>query len=154
MIGCTNTDTKVTKVMGGMTDVLDLTPDPCEEIPLCSSHYMKWYKHSHTSYRRCCKICCRYIEQYSKSRPVPEPDILESFLKESPEFSGTLHPDDRVCLACYRSHLVTIKHIRQTVSSTDADLQSLVSDIKHSLPVKDEVHTIRMQLNMQCDQLL
>ena len=64
VIGCTNTDTKVTKVMGGTADVLDLKPDPCEEMPFCSSHYMKWYKHNHTSYTRC-KICFHYIEQHS-----------------------------------------------------------------------------------------
>ena len=50
VIGCANTDTTVTKVMSGMTDIFELKPTHSEEIPLCSGHYMKWYKHKPKSY--------------------------------------------------------------------------------------------------------
>ncbi len=39
------------------------------------------------------------------------------------EFSGAFSTCDRVCHVWYRSHLITLKHIKQSVESTDSDLQ-------------------------------
>ena len=102
---------------------------------LCSSHYKEWYRHTHPGARIDCRTCGKRLEHHhSKSRPIPEPLTIEAFLKENAELNGHIHPDDWVCLACYRSHLVIIKHINQSVQSTDSDLQTLISKLEKSIP--------------------
>ena len=70
----------------------------------------------------------------SKSRACPQPDVIQKYLRENTEFSGEICNDDRVCYACYKSHLITIKHLNSTVNSTDADLCLLIARIQ-------QVHT-------------
>ena len=65
--------------------------------------------------------------------------FFSSFLNNNTEFKDSLHPDDRVCYACYRSHLVIVKHNTQSVQSTDSELQELISKIKCSLPNLTEI---------------
>ena len=94
-----------------------------------------------------CKTCDKYIDQPSKSRPVPEPNLLQQFLTSNTEFRGTLNRDDRVCCVCYQSHLVTVKHIKQTVESTDSDLRDLISTIKCSLPTLNTIRNFETALD-------
>ena len=41
----------------------------------------------------------------SKSCACPEPDLIQKHLQENTDFSGQISTEDRVCYACYRSHL-------------------------------------------------
>ena len=100
---CTNVDIKVTKLMERQAIVEFFacnTSDSCqssenetEGIPLCSHHYMEWYRYNHPSHIKC-KTCGKNIDHSSKSRPVPEPQILQQFLNNNTEFKDNLHPDD------------------------------------------------------------
>ncbi len=60
------------------------------------------------------------------------PETLEMFLRTTTEFSGAFNPCDRVCYVFYRSHLITLKHIKQSVESTDSDLQDVITSIKQT----------------------
>ena len=44
-----------------------------------------------------------------------------------------------MCCACYRSHLFTIKHLKNLVKSTDSDLRALIDKLKQDLPVISDV---------------
>ena len=113
-----------------------------EDIPLCSYHYGKWYRHinvPHTSTCTNCKTCGKRLRDYNKSRSVPEPELLQHFLNTNTEFKDTFHPNDRVCYACYKSHLSIVKHIKNLAISTDADLKDLLLSIKQSLPRLSEM---------------
>ena len=41
--------------------------------------------------------------------------------------AGEIATDDRVCYACYKSHLIIIKLVNNTVHSTDVDLRLLIA---------------------------
>ena len=45
---------------------------------LCALHYGVWYRHTNQSHLKC-KTCGRNTD-HSKSRPVPEPNLIETFL--------------------------------------------------------------------------
>ena len=93
-----------------------------ESIPLCILHYNKWYRHTHHSYK--------VQDDFSKSRPVPKPQLLQQFLQANTEFTSTFDDEDRVRCA---------KHIKQSVQSTDSDLKNIISTIKHSLGTVGEI---------------
>ena len=78
-------------------------------------------------------ITCGRDTDYSKSRPVPEPNLIENFLKSNANFTGKIGHQDRVCCACYRSHLFVIKHIKKSVQSTDIDLIAVIDKIKTNI---------------------
>jgi len=61
--------------------------------------------------------------------------------------SDILHPDDRICYVCYKSHLVTVKHIKNLVVSIDTDLKSLILEIKQSTPMLSEIKTWENAIN-------
>ena len=70
---CSYTDIKVTKSANVQEleaffnyDVTHSNEGGTEDIPLCSSHYMKWYRHTHTPHTNC-KTCGRKLRNYSKS---------------------------------------------------------------------------------------
>ena len=60
--GCTSTDVKVTKAVSphellqffNSSDTVECnSPEPTGDIPLCSHHYMQWYRHTHTLHAKC-----------------------------------------------------------------------------------------------------
>ena len=48
------------------------------------------------------------FQKYS-NRLGPEPALLQQFLTTNSEFKNIIDKDDRVCYACYKFHLVTVK---------------------------------------------
>ena len=94
--------------------------------------------HSHPSHIKC-KTCGKNITDTSSDRTTA---ILQKFLNENTHFTDALYPEDRVCYACHRSHLVLVKHhIKETVQSIDTDLKDLISRNKHSSPHIEEIGT-------------
>ena len=144
---CMSAKAHVTKVVD-LADLLSFfscdqedTAGTTNEVPLCIEHYNDWYSYNHPeshSHLKC-KTCYKYIDQSDKSRSIPEPELLQPFLLNNTDFQGSLSPDDRVCYACYKSHLATVKHIKQSVKSTDSDLQHLNTTV--SLPLVKYMHT-------------
>ena len=76
-----------------------------EGVPLCAEHYGAWYRSSHPS----------------------QPSLIHNFLRENTDFSGEIGPNDRACYTCYKSHLITIKHINHTAQSIKQDLGTLLT---------------------------
>ncbi len=60
-----------------------------------------------------------------------EPSQLQACHRGNTAFSGACY---RVCSVWYRSHLITLKHIKQSVESTDSDLQDGITSSKQNLP--------------------
>ena len=118
-----------------------LTQSESGTMSLCSIHYGEWYGCTHPETRLSCKTCGKRLEHTSKSRSIPEPQTLQTFLCESTKFEGTLHTDDRVCLTCYQSHLVMLKHIKKSVQSTDSDLERLIDSLENSIPNLPNIDT-------------
>ena len=73
---------------------------------------------------------------------MPEVQLLQHFLNKNTEFTDTLHTNDRVCYACYKSHLVVVKHIKNFVRSNDEDLKDLISEIKQNMPRLSEIKNL------------
>ena len=75
------------------------------------------------------------MSDMAKSRACPQPNVIQKYLKKNADFSGYIINENRVCYACYQSHLVTIKRLNSTVHSTDSDLRSLLDTIQSDTPV-------------------
>ena len=112
-----------------------------EGLGLCKEHYGVWYRHTHP-FQTKCKTCEKNMSDMSKSRACPQPIVIQKYLQENTDFSGYISNEDRVCYACYRSHLVTIKHLNNTVHSTDSDLHSLLDKIQRDTPVFSDINTV------------
>ena len=82
-------------------------------------------------------------------RKCPEPAIVQTFLAENTEFTEEIKSDDRVCYACYKSHLVIIKHVQNSSHSIDAELQELIDKLKKDLPDMLHITLFHMSYNSQ-----
>ena len=125
---------------GGDTLLCRSGEDSEQGVGLCMEHYGALYRHLNPPKRKC-KTCTKPLTDPLKSRKCPEPTLIQQFLTQNTDFSGEISPDDRVCYACYRAHLFTIKHLNNTVSSSDTDLRSLLDRVKHDMPDLSTVHT-------------
>ena len=96
---------------------------------LCKEHYGAWYRYNNFLQKKC-KTCDRIIVDVSKARACPEPQVIKQFLKDNTDFSGDISVNNRVCYACYKSHLFTIKLLQSLVSSTDSDLSTIINKIR------------------------
>ena len=113
---CTNNVYKVTKLVdkvsicnffSGQDENINIQPESAvheEGVGLCKQHYGTWYRHIHPFLSKC-KTCDKNMTDMSKSHACPQPDIIQKYLRENTEFSGEICNDDRVCYACYKSHL-------------------------------------------------
>lgn len=99
--------------------------DPGEGIPLCTYHYGVLYRHLNPCHLKC-KTCNKPISDHTKSRPIPEPSAIQSFLSANTDFNDHISAQDRVCFTCYKSHLFIIKHLKGSVQSADADFTTLI----------------------------
>ena len=75
---------------------------------------------------------------HTKSRKCPDPILIQRFLLQNTDFAGEINVEDRICFACYKAHLVIIKH---TSNSTDQDLSSLIDKLKTELEDEGEIST-------------
>ena len=147
---CTNNVYKVTKLVDkisicnffrGQDENMNIQLESMvneEGVSLCKEHFGAWYRHIHPSQSKC-KTCNKNITDMSKSRACPQPDIIQKCLRENADFSGEIANDDRVCYACYKSHLIIIKLLNNTVHSTDVDLRLLITKIQLDTPIVSDV---------------
>ena len=144
---CCNPSIKITR-LASMATIHELFEIPsenqqhtlaCDGYPLCQEHYGVLYRHLNPShFTRKCKTCKRLVSDLTKMRKCPEPAVVQTFLTKNTEFTEEIRCDDRICYACYKSHLVIIKHMQNSSHSTDADLQQVIDTLKRDLP--DIVH--------------
>ena len=103
-------------------------------LALCTEHYRALYRQLNPLIRKC-RTCDRTLSDLTKSRKCPKPALIQGLLKQNTDFSGEISTEDHVCYACYRAHLIIIKHMHTTINSTDADLDlcSVIDRIKHEM---------------------
>ena len=152
--GCSNIASKVTKLTtkASMCDLLGVqmeNPDHAcndnEETALCMEHYGAIYRLLNPTNRKCI-TCSKTLTDPTRSRKCPEPELIQKFLVQNTEFSGEIGTEDRVCYVCYRAHLITIKHLQNTTTSTDADLSTTIERIKRDTSTVTDIHTLEQAL--------
>ena len=94
--------------------------------PLCSRHYHFVYQAIQPQQRQC--ATCEVYVTHDTSRHCPDADKIKKHLHENAGFEGNLEATDRVCLTCYRSHLLILEADRRI--SYDCDLKCLIDTIK------------------------
>ena len=104
----------------------EVIPTP---TPLCKYHYHLTYN---ALQPRECATCGTRLRG-NNHRPCPKPDVIQEHLRERTGFEGEIHSQDRVCITCYKSHLVVLKADPQCVSR-DNDLKQLVSTYTKQMP--------------------
>ena len=160
---CTHSAQKVTKLTSKSAILRFFTTENTEDsdmsqssdstnegVPLCAEHYGAWYRSSHPSHIKC-KTCGKTLIDISKSRPYPQPSLIHNVLRENTDFSGEIGPNDRACYTCYKSHLITIKHINHTAQSIKQDLGTLLTKIKESLPDISNIQSIDGFISYTCN---
>ena len=71
---------------------------------------------------------CGISLRHTITRPCPNAAIIQERLTKTTGFNGTLLSEDRVCFACYKSHLVILQEEKKI--SRDSDLQSLIEEVR------------------------
>ena len=119
ILGCTNSVSKVTKLVAkaNLCDILGVEienaePSDEEGTALCMEHYGALYRHLNPFNKKCI-TCDKTLNDVTKSRKCPDPALVQRFLQQNTEFSGQISIEDRVCYACYRAHLIIIKHTQK-----------------------------------------
>ena len=99
-----------------------------------TENYRALYRQLNPLIRKC-RTCDRTLSDLTKSRKCPKPALIQGLLQQNTDFSGEISTEDHVCYACYRAHLIIIKHMHTTINSTDADLDlcSVIDRIKHEM---------------------
>ena len=114
ILECTRVVYKTTKLVSkaNFCDIFGENAEPIsdEGIALCLEHYGELYRHLNP-FNKTCITCDKAINDISKSRKCPEPELIQLFLQQNTEFSGVINADSRVCYACYKAHLIIIPSI-------------------------------------------
>ena len=144
---CTNISSKTTQLVdySRLCNLFNISEENSEysnmkQFPLCSEHYGTLYKQLNPTNRNC-RTCSKVITDTSKTRKCPNPSLIQHFLSDNQDFVGTIDEEDRICNTCYKSHLVTIKHVTNSVESKDSDLEALVFQIRSTLPEVQKLGT-------------
>ena len=90
---------------------------------------------THPSLPTKCKTCYKNMTDMSKSHACHQPDIIQKYLRENIHFSDETVNDDRVCYACYKSHLIIVKVVN---NNTDVDLR--LAGIQLDTPIVSVSH--------------
>ena len=114
------------------------------QTELCESHYRKLYDIINP--KKKCVACDKSLS--SKFRKCPNPELVQTFLRENIHFDGKILPGDDVCEVCYREHLLIIKHKQNTtVISTDIDLNSILNGITLQLSDTTTINSLEEALS-------
>lgn len=112
--------------------------------PLCKSHYHLVYNALQSRQKRCA-TCGSHLKQ-SNHRPCPKPDIIQLHLQEMTGFEGEINSHDRICLTCYKSHLVILK--KNKPISTDTDLKQLIDTYCQQIHSTEQIITTQDVINI------
>ena len=111
----------------GLKCASEVIPTP---TPLCKHHYHVVYGELQSRQKRC--VTCGSRLKQSNHRPCPKPDVIQVHLQDMTGFEGEIHSHDRVCLTCYKSHLVILKENKPI--SKDSDLKQLIDTYCQQIP--------------------
>ena len=117
---CSNSDDL--KITYGIEFTNECIPNP---RPLCKNHYHVLYDVLQSRRKHC--ITCGRCLRPGNDRPCPQPHIIQIHLSQHTDFVGDILSDDRVCLTCYKSHLVILKE--NQLISKDEDLKVLIDTL-------------------------
>ena len=108
---------------------LQVNHPPPVPTPLCQHHYNVLYETYQQRQMKC--VACDTWLRYTTSRVCTHPKEFEKILRETTDFQGTINPEDKVCIACYRAHLIKLDKASDSEIriSTDDELQSLISSV-------------------------
>ena len=98
--------------------------------PLCKYHYYAVYNIQQPRYKHC--VTCGTRLGKENHRPCPQPQTIQLHLQEQTGFEGEILGSDRVCMTCYRSHLVILKGSHHI--SNDEELKALVKTFTQQPP--------------------
>ena len=79
---------------------------------------------------------CMSLRHTVHKRP-PEPEKLGKYFREHTTFEGEVLSNSRVCLSCYRGHLVMLQ--RHKPISTDSDLREVLDASIKNTPSTEAV---------------
>ena len=94
------------------------------EIPaaFCKHHYHMVYNIYQPTQTNC--PTCSAVLQKQNARLCPDVKTIRTYLAENTGYEGTLNENDKVCFACYKSHLHILKC--STSKSIDTDLEEII----------------------------
>lgn len=77
------------------------------DCPLCQQHYHEVYKFLQPQQRNCptCEASLKHVH----SRPCPNPKVIQTHLRNTAGFEGSIAAGDKVCFSCYKSHLAILQ---------------------------------------------
>ena len=114
--------------------------------PLCKQHYHQVYNLLQPTQTNCLN-CGMSLRHASPSpRPCPNPVMIEKYLQDNTGFEGNVRAQDKVCFPCYKSFLVILLEHKPT--STDDDLQMLISTYSQQIPTTDDITTVNDVLDV------
>lgn len=139
---------EVFKILGSQPQLESHEARTSEPTPLCETHYRTLHKILQPqNYQRHCSTCGMGIRgsNYSKFHSCPNPAYIESHLKQTTDFQGSINSTDKVCPSCYRAHLIILKLAKENPVSTDEELNA------HLLAVKSEIPPIPYNIKSEED---
>lgn len=120
----------------------DAIPVP---TPLCQYHYHIIYDEIQGVPRQC--LTCGMSLRHNIHRRPPQPKELGKYLREHTSFEGEVLSTSRVCLTCYRGHLVMLQEYKPI--STDSDLRKVLdASIKNSPSIEEVTSKNLIQVAM------
>ena len=112
--------------------------------PLCKHHYHQVYNYIQPTQTH--SVTCGTSLKHSNSRVCSKPALIEQYLKENTEFDCQISDQDRVCYACYRSHLITLQ--QSDNFSSDEDLKQLITTLSEQVQKPCEVKSIQKAIDI------
>ena len=91
-------------------DILQCLTLKGENIPPQLEVYLLHFANTITTLSQLnCQTCCAVLRKQN-ARPCPDPETIRTYLEETTGYEDTLNDGDKVCFACYKSHLHILKH--------------------------------------------
>ena len=78
----------------------------------------------------------------SKTRKCPDRKLIQDYLLRNCEFNSMIDVDDKICLSCYKSHLVIVNQVQQHPVSNDSDLQHTLDKIRQQTSNPSQITTV------------
>ena len=107
----------------------NIPPNLAIPVPLCKHHYHLVYNTYQPTQTHC--PTCGAVLQKQSARPCPNTERIQSYLVDKRSYEGVINNGDKVCFACYKSHLHFLKQSQN--KSIDTDLVELIDVFKFSI---------------------
>ena len=120
---------EVVRILGSQPPIESHETRTSEPTPLCETHYRTLHKILQPqNYQWQCSVYMGI--RGTKFHSCPNPTFIESHLKQNTNFQGSINSTDKVCLSCYRAHLIILKLAKENPVSTDEELNAHLLSVK------------------------